>query len=237
MTSLSAWFFEDDHAKNKRERCQDDQKQNVPDCRRGRPSADGSTQDVATQVMGLLDQIEALIPGFQHHDTNDAKRVAAVARFAPDLVPQVITTVTALPPVGGVNTFDVEGGKAALAFNETLQPVVQRLSSLLDGVQFTIDSRLAKAATQGLSTYAWAKKHAKGPDGVALRPYLDGMTRTIKKVLNRRKPSASTPAPPSTPAPHGAQGFLAPNLAQAGAGIDDDLPQDFREALEEAVRE
>jgi hypothetical protein len=62
------------------------------------------------------------------------------------------------------------------------------------------------------------------------------MTRTIKKVLNRRKPSASTPAPPSTPAPH-AQGFLAPNLAQAGADIDDDLPQDFREALEEAVRD
>lgn len=201
------------------------------------PSTDGSTQDVATQVIGLLDQIETLIPGFQHHDTNDAKRVAAAARFAPDLVPQVITTVTALPPVGGVNTFDVEGGKAALAFNETLQPVVQRLSSLLDGVQFTVDSQLARAATQALSTYAWAKKHAKGPDGVALRPYLDGMTRTIKKVLNRRKPSASTTAPPSTPAPHGAQGFMAPNLAQAGARIDDDLPQDFREALEEAVRD
>jgi hypothetical protein len=200
------------------------------------PSADGSTQDVATQVIGLLDQIEALIPGFQHHDTNDAKRVAAAARFAPDLLPQVITTVTALPPVGGVNTFDVEGGRAALAFNETLQPVVQRLSSLLDGVQFTIDSRLAKAATQGLSTYAWAKKHAKGPDGVALRPYLDGMTRTIKKVLNRRKSSASTTAPPSTPVPH-AQGFLAPKLAQPGADIDDDLPPAFREALEEAVRD
>src|ERR1019366_1600032 len=66
------------------------------------PSDDGSMQDIADQVMGLIAQIQAGIPGFVPYDTNDAKRVAAAARFAPDLVPQVIATVTALPPVGGV---------------------------------------------------------------------------------------------------------------------------------------
>ncbi|HEV7486154.1 MAG TPA: hypothetical protein VGQ65_10765 [Thermoanaerobaculia bacterium] len=200
------------------------------------PSGTASIQDVASQAMALLDQVEGLIPGFLHFDTNDAKRVAAGARFSRDLIPEVITTVNTLPPIGGVNTFDVEGGKAALAFDEALRPVVRRLSSLLDGVEFTIDSTLARSAGQALSTYAWAQKHAKGPEGVALRPYLDQMKRTIKKTLNRHKPAGST-TPPSTPAPKGAQGFLAPNLAQAHTAIDEDLPPDFREALEAAVKE
>ena len=197
------------------------------------PPAAGSTEDVATQVMGLIDQIEVLVPGFQPHDTNDAKRVANVARFAKDLIPQVITTVTALPPVGGVNTFDVDEGKAALAFDVTMQPVAQRLSSLLDGVTFTVNNRLAKSAGQALSTYAWARKHARGPEGVALRPYLDEMSRTMKRTLNRRKP-----AHPPTPIPPGAKSFLAPNLSQASATVtDDDLPDDFRKAIEEAVND
>jgi hypothetical protein len=71
-----------------------------------------------------------------------------------------------------------------------------------------------------------------------LRPYLDEMTRTMKRTLNRRKASVSEPAPSSPPAPQGAQAFLAPNLAQARARVgEDDLPDDFRKALEEAVEE
>jgi hypothetical protein len=188
------------------------------------PAGTGSIQEVAAQAIGLLDQVEGLIPGFRHFDTNDARRVAAGARFAKDLIPEVITTVTTLPPIGGINTFDVEGGKAALALDEALRPVVRRLSSLLDGVEFTIDNALARSGGQALSTYAWAKKHAKGPEGVSLRPYLDGMTRTVKRALNRRKSagsttSPSTPAPPSTEPPKGAQGFLAPKVAQANAAL------------------
>lgn len=197
--------------------------------------ADTSDAAIAAQVIGLIDQIEALVPGFLHHDSNDAKRVASAARFARDLVPPTITAATSFAPAAGV--FDAESGKAALTFGETMQPVAQRLSALLDGVEFTIDSRLAEAGTRALSTYAWAKRHAKGPEGVALRPYLDHMERTVKKTLNRRKPSAS-PAPPPTPAPPGAQGFLAPNLAQSiPAGDDDDLPEDFRNALHDATKD
>ena len=197
------------------------------------PQAAGSAEDVAAQVMGIIDQIEALVPGFTPHDTNDARRVANVARFAKDLIPQVITTVTALPTVGGLNIFDVEEGKAALAFDASMQPVAQRLASLLDGVTFTVDSRLAKSTGQGLAMFAWAKKHARTPEGVAMRPYTDEMKRTMKKTLNRRKP-----VHPPTPVPPGAQSLLAPNLAQAAAtATDDDLPEDFRKALEEAVKD
>jgi hypothetical protein len=131
------------------------------------PPAVELTPDVAAKVMGLIDQIEALIPGFVPYDKNVARRVGGEARFAKELIPQIITTVTALPPAGGVNTFDVVEGQASLDFDDSVRPVVQRLSSLLDGVQFTSDSRLAKSGRQALSTYAWAKKHVKGPEGDA----------------------------------------------------------------------
>jgi len=192
-----------------------------------------TAEDIAAQLMGIIDQIEALVPGFTPHDTNDARRVASVARFAKDLIPQVITTVTALPTVGSVNIFDVEQGKAALAFDVSMQPVAQRLASLLDGITFTVGSRLAKSTGQGLAMFAWIKKHARTPEGVAARPYVDEMSRTMKKTLNRRKP-----VQPPTPPPAGAHTLLAPNLAQAAATApDDDLPEDFRKALEEAVKD
>jgi len=201
------------------------------------PPTDGSTLDVA-QVLALIDQIRALIPGFIPYDKNEARRVGGVARFAKDLIPEIITTVTALPPVGGINTFDVVEGKASIEFDVSMAPIVRGLSALLDGVQFTSDSRLAKSARRALATYAWAKKHAKGPEGIELRPYLDQMALTMKRVLNRRK-KAAPPAPPSTPPPKGAQGFLSPNLAAARPVVDDDddLPEDFRKQLEEAVKD
>ncbi|HXH90902.1 MAG TPA: hypothetical protein VNN25_04920 [Thermoanaerobaculia bacterium] len=192
-----------------------------------------TAEDIAAQLMGLMDQIEALVPGFTPHDTNDARRVANVARFAKDLIPQVITTVTALPSVGNVNIFDVEDGKTALELDASMRPVAQRLASLLDGVTFTVGSRLAKSTGQGLAMFAWMKKHARTPEGVAARPYVDEMSRTMKRIMNRRKP-----VHPPTPVPAGAQSLLAPNLAQAAATApDDDLPEDFRKALEEAVKD
>jgi len=201
------------------------------------PPTDGLATDVA-QVLALIDQIRALIPGFIPYDKNEARRVGGEARFAKDLIPEIILAVSGLPPVGGVTTFDVVEGKASIDFDGSMKQVVRGLSALLDGVQFTSDSRLAKSARQALSTYAWAKKHVKGPEGIELRPYLDQMSASMKKVLGRRKKPA-TPATPPTPAPTGAQGFLSPNLAAAKPAVDDDddLPEDFRKQLEEAVKD
>ena len=152
-------------------------------------------------VLALIGQIEAHIPGFTPYDINDARRVANITRFAKDVIPKMIAAVASLPSVVGLNTFDAIEGKTCLAFDTAMQPVIQALSPLLDGAQFTTDSRLARSTGQGLATYAWMKKTAKGPDGVALRPYLDDMALTMKKVLNRRsKPSKSSASSPTDPA-------------------------------------
>jgi hypothetical protein len=184
------------------------------------PLADSTTTAVAAQLIGLLDQFESLVPGFQPHDAAEVHRVATAARFANELIQPTITALSSFAPASDRKMFDIERGKAALQYRDALRPVAQRLSALLDGVEFTIDSQLAESGAEALQAYAWAKSYAKGRTGAGLRPYLDEMRRVVRKAINRRKPSAT---PPTQSAP----GFLPSNLA-----AQDDLPADFRKALD-----
>src|SRR3954452_24643318 len=58
------------------------------------PPADSSTTAVAAQLIGLLDQFESLVPGFQPHDAAEVHRVATAARFANELIQPTITAVS-----------------------------------------------------------------------------------------------------------------------------------------------
>ncbi len=191
---------------------------------RSTPLNEPPTDAVAAQLIGLLDQFETLVPGFQPHDAAEVHRVATAARFANELIQPTITAVSSFAPASERKLFDIERGKAALQYRDALRPVAQRLSALLDGVEFTIDSQLADAGAEALQAYAWAKAYAKGRSGAGLRPYLDEMRRVVKKAMNRRKPPVE---PPAQTAP----GFLPASLASRN-GAEDDLPDNFRKALD-----
>jgi hypothetical protein len=198
--------------------------------------ADGTPEALAAKLISLLDQFESLVPGFQPHDIAEIRRVAIAARYGSELIPPMITAVSSFAPAER-NVFDVGRGKATLQSEDALRPVAHRLSALLDGFVFTLDSNLAQTGTEALHAYAWAKHFAKSPEGIGLRPFLALMQRAVRKTLNLRKAPAPKPAPPTTPTPTKppAQGFLAPNLASrptAPTTPDDDLPEDFRRALE-----
>jgi hypothetical protein len=145
--------------------------------------------------------------------------------------------VTSFAPAAEKNLFDSDRGKAVLLFQSAMLPVARRLMALHDGLMFTSDSQVAEAGTEALQAYAWLKAFAKGPDGAALRPYVADLAGVVKRTQNRRKPAAA-PTPASTPKPPAAQGFLAPNLASANtAPAADDLPEDFRKALDAASKD
>jgi hypothetical protein len=186
------------------------------------PLNEPQTDAVAAQLIGLLDQFETLVPGFQPHDAAEVHRVATAARFANELIQPTITAVSSFAPASERKLFDVERGKAALQYRDALRPVAQRLSALLDGVEFTIDSQLADAGAEALQAYAWAKAYARGRSGAGLRPYLDEMRRVVKKAMNRRKPEP----PPAQTNP----GFLPAGLGSRKG--EDDLPENFRKALD-----
>jgi hypothetical protein len=200
------------------------------------PPADDSPEARAAKMLALIDQLESLVEGFQPHDIAEIRRVATAARFGKDLIPPMISAVTTYAPVAEKNVFDAGRGKATLESDAAFRPVTHRLSALLDGLVFTLDSRLAEVGTEALQAYAWAKQYAKSPQGVGLRPWLAIMQSAVRKSINMRKAAAPKPAPPTPTTPPAAQGFLAPNLASRNTAPattpDDDLPEDFRNALD-----
>jgi len=194
-----------------------------------------SPEERAAAMMAKLDEFQALILNFQHHDPNEIRRVAGVARFAPDLIVPTIATVTSFPPAAQRNLFDTPGNQLLVRSHDSLGPVVQRLNTLADGLEFTRNSGMAEAGAQALDVYTWAKSYSKRRDATALRPYVARLSKVVKKVLNRRKRKAkSSPAP--SPLPQGAQGFLASTVVPPKPAVDDVYPDYFNEALDRATK-
>jgi hypothetical protein len=216
------------------------------------PAVPLSPEELAAVLLAKIDEFEALVPNFQHHDKNDARRVSGIARFARELIVPTIATVTSFEPAAERNMFDVERSQMAMRRRDAFAPVIQRLSALTDGVQFTVNSDLAESGSQALNVYSWAKSYVRRPDAAKLHPYVSTMAREVKRVLNHRKPpvSESTPAPSgpapaptpgSSQLPPGSSGFLASNLVvpePAGEAVgDEEYPDYINEALDRAVKE
>jgi len=207
-------------------------------------------EELAAELLARIDEFEAMVPNFQHHDKNDIRRVAGMARFARELVVPTIATVTSFGPAAERNIFDVAAAKLSLRRRDAFAPVIQRLAALTDGMQFTVDRDQAEVAGQALIFIAWAKAYAKRPDAAPLNPYVATMGRAVKKVLNRRKPStpahpgpAPAPTTGSSELPPGARGFLASNMVPSKPVDEpepvgeDEYSDEFNEALDRAVKD
>jgi len=163
------------------------------------------TASVAAQLTALLDQIEALVPGYTQPDSVRARTVASNARFAQDLIVPTITAVTNYEPLRKRNLFDVDRGRRALQIRDELRPLQQRMAVITDAIAFTIDSQLAESGVDALQTYRWSQHHVKHPEGDGLRPYVEEMKAVVKKAIGRRGKSKASP---ETPAPQGAMADL-----------------------------
>ncbi len=204
------------------------------------PPPQVTPEDLAVSFIAMIDQFQAQIPNFQHHDPSDIRRVAAIARFAPDLVVPTIATTTSFAPAAQRNMFDVEANQMAIRRQNAFQPVIQRLAALTDGLQFTVNNGLAEAGAQALDVYTWAKSYARRPDATALHPYVAEMSRAVKKVINHRKPkSLATPAPSPAPAPlpQGGQGVLASTFVPPEPAGEDEFPDYVNKALDRAIKD
>lgn len=204
------------------------------------PQPEVTPEELAVSFIAMIDQFQAQIPNFQHHDPSDIRRVAAIARFAPDLIVPTIATTTSFAPAAQRNLFAVEANQMAIRRQNAFQPVIQRLSALTDGLQFTVNNDLAEAGAQALDVYTWAKAYAKRPDATALRPYVAAMSHVVKKVINHRKPkslAAPAPSPAPAPLPQGGQGLLAPTFVPADRTGEDEFPDRVNQALDRAMKD
>jgi hypothetical protein len=177
------------------------------------PAAGGTAVDVlVNQMLAVVVQLEGLVPDLTPHDSRQVKRVSAGARFAHDLIVPTITTVTTVPTPEGL--FDVENGREAMEYRDKVRPIVQRLAVLVDALTFTVNEKMAGAGEQVLQTYRWSKSAVKGGRRPDLQPYVDEMSRVVKKILNQRPTKDPAPAPDTPTAPPAqVQTFLATSRA------------------------
>jgi len=166
----------------------------------------------SSQIASLLDQIQALIPGYLSPEPARRNRVVANARFAAEVIAPAITATDNYAPLRQTNIFDVEAGRRALALRDALQPLMVRMQALTDGGNFTIQTALAASGVQVLQMYDWSKRHLNLPEAAALRPYVDDITRKIEKTLNHRPKAAKAPAP---------QGFMASRPVEIPDDVDE----------------
>jgi hypothetical protein len=186
------------------------------------PNATDSSVDVtqlAAKMTELLDQFQALVPDFTLPDPARRPRVAGRVRFGEEMVVPMIAASNNYPLLAEKNIFDADKGRLALAIRDAFRPIALRLSALTDGVNYTIDTKLAAAGTEALQAYEWSKSHQKFADANDLKPYLDEAARVVQKTLNR-KPKKAVTAPTPPPAPAG-QGFLASRPAPPPDEDDD----------------
>jgi hypothetical protein len=193
-----------------------------------------SLDAITSQLLDILTKLESLIPDFEPHDKREIKRVAASAKFAHELIAPTVTFVTAVPSVPQ-GLFNIVLANDALAVRDQLRPLAQRLAAFTQGLEFTIDTKLAAAGEDALQTYHWAKRAALGPSGAALHPYLDEMRRVVKRAINRSK------KPKNEPPPLQGQSFMAalPQHLTGDSAADDpgeadiDLPESYYRVAED----
>src|SRR5258708_4015503 len=146
------------------------------------PTEPLTPEELAAVLLGKIDEIEAMIPNFQHHDKNDIRRVAGMARFARELVVPTIATVTSFGPAAERNIFDVAAAQLSMRQRDAFAPVIQRLAALTDGVQFTVNRGQAESGAQALIFVTWAKSYAKRAAAAKRILYAATRARGVKKV-------------------------------------------------------
>ena len=183
---------------------------------------------LAAQFTALLDQMQALIPGYETPTPERIRLVRANAKFGPQLIPATATAASNYPLLGEKNLFNVDKGRAALARRDALGPIAQRMAAITAAVAYGIESAVADSVLEAQQARDWSNRHISRGQGAGLQPYADAMNRAVEKTTNRR-PKKS---PPATPAP---QGFLGGSLAaKAEADDEDDLLTVVTEELVEA---
>jgi hypothetical protein len=162
---------------------------------------------VAAQMAALLDQIEALVPGYTKPDSARARTVTSNARFAQELITPTIAAVSNYEPLRQHNLFDVDHARGALKLRDELRPVQQRVAAIAAAIEFTVDSELADAGIEALQVYRWSQHHIRHHEGEGLRPYVDEMKQVVKKAIGRRTKAKAKPGAP--------QGFMADLIEKA----------------------
>jgi len=156
-------------------------------------------QQVAEQVIGALDAFTGAIPDFDSaHDLTKVfirSKRNIPARFVSTAVGSLLVS----PELQSVKQLDVNGSHDNTQYVDAFTPVLNALGTVFKGLQFTIDIRKARLATEAQKIYKVAQGLAQDRNGATVGAHVENMKRARKPRQSRAK-SKKQPSPAPAPA-------------------------------------
>ena len=158
-----------------------------------------ASQQLAAEVIALIDAIEARIASLEHPHPKTRGRVRGQRTVSRDFLISMVGAAETEPGLQHLS-FDLDEVRDALQFEDAFRPVVILLRTLMSAVIFTIESKKARATAAALRTYAIARRMTRGDAHSPLAIYLAIVGEHLGHGRPRkRRPADSEDAPALPP--------------------------------------
>lgn len=160
----------------------------------------------AATLQAMVQNVPQIVPHWLPFHPTNSRAIRGGRAVSESFIAEVGSAVAATSELQSLNSFDVDEARDAQKYKTAYQPVAQLFTRIGRSLQFSIDSRMAKAGTQALQTYYLAKGLGRTPN---FADALD-VAKTLSDALGRkgRGPKSKKkevpqpqPAPEPIPAP------------------------------------
>ncbi len=176
------------------------------------PAASPTTPFDPTALIAQLDQLIALVPGFEPPDPKLWRNIARKSGFPNEYIEAAANIVDASAEMLGATHFDSAAARHGVNLSNGLQTLINEAENFTEGLRFTDAKLRASLVSASDQVYALAPGVARADK--SLTPHIDAMRHASRRKGGRKK--AATPAPakaPTTPPATTAKPVTAPATA------------------------
>jgi len=151
-------------------------------------------QELAAELMELLDEFASRIPGLESAHEKDADFVRSHVNIPFEFLGSAIAAVEETPELQVGHRLDVDAARDTLQFIEAFRPAADKLAAILSMLRFTLASRKATVGAEALQIYSLAKGYARDPRGAGIGNHVANMRRDLGRSGRPRKKTSSASA-------------------------------------------
>jgi hypothetical protein len=137
---------------------------------------------LATELLGVLNDFAARIPGLSSPHKSTAGRVRGQRTISKAFMRSAIFTTEQFDYLQATGTLGIDAARETLQFVDAFKPVLDKLKTLTQDLGFTIELKTADVADAALRIYGVARILSRDPAAAEL----GGHAAILKKHLGRK---------------------------------------------------
>ncbi|HEX7154993.1 MAG TPA: hypothetical protein VF618_26185 [Thermoanaerobaculia bacterium] len=144
-------------------------------------------QNVATELLELLDLVESKIPDLQKENAAAKAYIRGRKSVPVPFMESAVTAVQLTPQLQSVNALDPLVAHDTLQYIAAMAPVKAKLKSLYTNLSFTTDSKKVGLGGDALTVYDFAKSVARKTDSDDALAHVENMKLALGRSRGRKK--------------------------------------------------